>query len=922
VARGKDGAACTVAWALEGLRPAQRGRLHAFCAGAPLVNAKGEPAPTTADELDRMASRLVAAPAWEQAAFRRLRRRGEDAHPKPAEPQEPGPQGLLDALAAGLGDGRCPERHDELAALVRSYEEGYSVAVPEGLVPWPEPAADGPRSRRRKRAPPPTCHLGVDWQPLLARRDDLLLAVLLAPSDRPEDRPLVSAGQPPRSMPVSASPLPLGDHHVYLSFVLRNEPYLVEVPLAGTGVPWLQADVGRLPLPAPTSRPAAHGCLDVQYVLDETDAVEVLLEGLPLCDLPGPVRVPRGDRALTVLRQTSKGWTVVHRDDVTEEALPTSLRCAPVVADLRASRALTLAPLRIEPACVEGGMSPGELWGEAARFLDGPAVRAPFRDMRTVGETMRYLEYLQSALQRGGATPIGEAAGRPDAGARLASLASELWRQGIGKVVTLDVSCPRPRGDQPALPFLLARSVDVELMYGQVRDRVAGAALSRLVRSESEAVREPAELLRAVRRVLARLLDLPYLRFAGERRAWRRMDDIEIPLEHVAPRGRRPAGRVEVKAHDVSGRAGRGLCRTVERTGRIAGHPPSEVLRVPAPILAVGRQPAGPTPPGSRSRDDSSVEWSYAPGGEEPASRDGGSGEGLEPASQELHEVELKPWQAGTTLLEARLLAAGEDGEYVPYDEAYRCVAVPPTPWLFWAKYTLGMRGVRGLDSLDEGLLLDPVPHTTSYSGLRLGVSRHINPVRNWQWGVYLGFLNAVRSLPGPPSWDDLAAAEEGPGGDEAAEALDFGGDGALELLWVRQSLDLGVAVGYEGPVCRMLRWACGGAVRRITVSLGAELGLDFGLLSTKRVPRRLEHFLGGRSDEQFIDLDSSFGLQAGAGYYVTSSTKVELLLALLLPGLDDYVAVLLREDSPITRRITYDFAVVPAVGLRVGYGR
>ncbi|MCP4680261.1 MAG: hypothetical protein GY854_33170 [Deltaproteobacteria bacterium] len=899
---------CRAAWALSSLRVGQRAFIQDMCSGK---LAEGRRLDHIAEEerrlyrgkLDGIAKRLSAAGGWQLAAFYQLipkcviKHFAKRAHSEEEEAilkTEDAIQNTLKTLRAGLAE---KDKYKDLKEEIQKRVEG-SLNNNRTLTLtsiW----------RRSDDKPEKRLHACLSDEGSSSFLEDLqsYYPVSLI-SDSPKRKPVVYSGFPLRRMPITEEPIPIENQFLYLSVLRRNEPYVINLRRGATDYPIIETGHGTKPITLPKELSKEPVCLDLDLAVDP--GAIVLIDGAVIKDRSGPLLLPHQDHTVTVMQKTPKGWAVQHEETVESPLYKYRLQCHRLRFDLRSSRAITLTRIKVEETCDLSAASPGMLWGEAALYLkeNEAYIGMRFRDLRTVANMVKYLSSLQHALTSNTNKPkFGAPRGSAATDSLIEKAAHELWRQGIGKVVSLELQCPPARVDSQqdkkwwkrqavkdnVRYSLLGWSVDINKLYNEIKDPIKGADLRHLVTMQNETVDEPPQLERATRRVVARLVGIPYLRFITSRRPRQFHERIELFLEHVRGQQGRPQP-IHLDAYQFAHHEDDSTCDLLERTGRLAGRVPTKQSLGPAAdVLHVT----------------------------------GGEGAQASGAAVRSYMVEIRPRRSGTILVKAALGPKNN-----PVDTVYRCVTVKPTLATIWARVGFGLRGVR--DSRQPGGEKPDswqTPYTSTYAGAHVGWGVYLDQLRAaWLLGSYVGTTTAVRAIKGPLSWDYLPNAEEvsesnGEGTLENIE-LDFNRDGSLNLAWDRQSLDFGLSVAYQGSICRLFALSCGVYSRSIDLFIGVDIGLNLGFIEMNRQLRNLLA-LNGRevSEDPKFDVDFDAAVHLGLGYHATNRLNLNILFGILLPALDDYAEVVIgKRAEGIMQTISFDFAVVPNLSIRVGY--
>lgn len=696
-----------------------------------------------------------------------------------------------------------------------------------------------------------------------------------------EKAPVLVAG--PDGSIVRTRSKKIGNQTYHMGLVPRGERYTVGIP-SDDGRTVL-GDTATYPVLLRTSGVETR-CLDLDVAVDRR--ATLLLDGQVV--EPGLHTILPGVHQVTLLGgRTRDGFPVQIEEELSSDAFhrrASAGYCTTWRADLRSSKTVTLTPVHdVDDACKEAAAGTEQLWSSAAAFLRDRerATGLYFRDMRSVAQAVDHLGRLRDALSAGAGQPIGATRLSAATDVQIGTAAKELWRQGVAAVVSLDLQCSAGHGEVPPSYTIVARSVDVNTAFTGVKDPVTGASLRKLANFESETVKDAAEINRAMRRTVSRLLGLPYLRFSddGDRHFFH--SRIDVLLEVVPPtRGAVSELPVVVSSYELADKDAAAICKPLESTGRIAGREPSS--------YALGRPVKG--------LQVVPLQSSTARGGRTRS-----------------YTVELRPRSAGTLLLRARL-GKGD----APLDQVFRCVRVESPRHVVWGAVSAGIIELGTQQPFEDDKPLRG-PFANVYSQVRVGANQYLDLTASALFfGGYIGYANVRRSTDTLLSWEDFTPGD-GEEGEDPSVSPHAEDDGTVSLSWWRHGLQLGPTLGFDGSWCRLFRRNCGVGSRRIEGSVMASLGMDIGFVQTNGVPESLMELREvSPSRNVLVDVDLVAGLEVGLGYHFRGIHKLILLFGLYVPGLDDGIVSGVGAKERSTSSVRYDFDLVFTVGVRMGW--
>lgn len=606
------------------------------------------------------------------------------------------------------------------------------------------------------------------------------------------------------------------------------------------------------------------GCLDLQVAKD--DRSELWLDGKRIEAGPQPVRlgVPH---TLTVMHRGAAGtWIVEVEETLAERHYATE--CSLEELDLRSSKGIALTPVGVDDSCGDFGPSGSAVWGDAARFIEQNAPRAglTFRDLNGVATAAHWLEDVRHSLTSLGGEPVGASRGDRATEREIATAGAELWRQGVRQVVSLEVQCRRDPRTSGLRLSVVGRILDLETLHESNHDSVAGVDLDGLIEVDTEVISDLDAVEPAVRRLVARLLDLRYLFFAEFRRQVWFSQEISVVVELIDP-AEGPEHHLEVTpsfdafAPDRSMAAA--ICPGLEATGRIAGRPPEEVT--------LGRRMAAPH---WEEQSHSSYTRTFM-----------------------LH---VDPRQPGPVILRATW--ASSQGRLAEY----RCIDVIQAPRMLTGELSIGA----------AELGREHAQRSSLRTSLTVDFLSPLRDKREWfHLGVGGGLNLMTRRYDALPSWDGLPTAAEAP------PEL-FVDDGNTSLEWNRYGLVLGPrAAGVWRPLCwrteRRAARGCGSVTRRFLLTVMGSVDLDVGFFDAERLP---EAFSAARGELPLADFDLDVSVKALLGYQLSSRQVVSLGLTLWLPGIDDRIIASFQRQYP-RERSSPDYDFFPMLGGTLRYG-
>lgn len=599
----------------------------------------------------------------------------------------------------------------------------------------------------------------------------------------------------------SPGEIPLVDVHI--AFVPYNARLIVETtPPAETA--------SELLLPIVNTRVAAG-----RTVLDLTDRSDTSCLSLDVAVGPGRVVlldgqvvetavpiVPRGLHTLSILRPVGDAW-VIESEDVVDANLTTFRNeCSPVQLDLRPSRGVTLTPVNVDDSCGDFGPSGSRIWGTAARHLQESSRRSrlEFRDLHGVASAADWLREIQAALTSLGGDPIGADRGDLDTVKSVGVSASELWRQGVSRVISLEVQCRRDPAGHGLRISLLGRVLKTDLVHRRLQDPVTGVPLREIIRIETEALEEVRLIEPAVRRVVSRLLDLAYLRFAVSPDEVFYADRIEATVELID--GPHSTVQPIFQAFEAPEPVAGSICERLQSSGRLAGRDPS--------AGSLGREVDIIT---ARETEESGASRTY--------------------------HLSINPRRPGTLIL--RTMVPGQ-----PSGAAYHCIDV------IQERRQMFVRAGGGT-GFGQNLRRPLTPRESTLTRIELGFLTNVRRHGGFQLGFGGGFGTVATRLPeGAPDWADLVRAAE------AGEALPEG-----EVSWLRYAILLGPRAMWRFSFCRKESGTCPRIVRRLLWGLDITLDADIGIFQPREVPEGLVEFRS-RFEPADFDIDVSIGALVG----------------------------------------------------------
>ncbi|MCA9694889.1 MAG: hypothetical protein KC636_35250 [Myxococcales bacterium] len=653
---------------------------------------------------------------------------------------------------------------------------------------------------------------------------------------------------------------------VFVGTVRMRAPVMFSLDRKGLDIPvsWFEGPLSSTTI-LKIDDQAVLSCLNLQVAVDP--GAQIFIDGRQVHN--GPVVVSRPQRARSEHRMT-----VMHRDanasawvinaeetiEVTRKYTST-LGCEPVSLDLRSSRAVALTSVRVNEACAATGVDGAAVWGGAARFLQENGSRAglAFRDFDGVAQVVKHLQEIERALGALGGDPVGASRGSRDTRTSISTAARELWRQGIGRVISLELQCREGAAGEQTIS-LLGRSVDIDLIHEEAKDPLVGVDLGRLVTIETEDLNGNEGVAPATRRLVSRLLQLRYIRFASAPRTVLYTEPMTLVVELYDPGGAdHDADTITIEAFGASEATADAICDPLMETGRVAGRVPEDA--------ALGRR-----------RDIVRVKSASA---------------GQSTARARAYAVELRP-RAPETLIIRGVLGAAKRPKHV----IYHCVTIENTYRRLWLQLSIGGMVPIGtaprlaMGRIETGLLL-----TSS----RTGHGMHLGPVLGFQ------AMNYQRSA--PPSWDDLATGASG-------EAVYTDG-GAAPIGWNRFSVLLGARVNGHFSWC-VVRRSCGHWGRRFKFFVSGGLTANVGFIDARDVPTALTTFLDAPRVDVDLDLDVAVSL---LNLFVSNRHGFGIVFDAHLfafdDGLWDFVQAALKQPARPSARINHDFGFAATAGIR-----
>jgi hypothetical protein len=591
---------------------------------------------------------------------------------------------------------------------------------------------------------------------------------------------------------------------------------------------------------------------------------------------PGLVRVavPLFGRAgpgvqLSVLRRQGGAVHVIESRVIPWQDVATAQGCQRVALDISNKQrgdGVAIVHSAVGKTCAALGVDDNELRSRVEQFFRRRGT--PVRPVRQWAETARGYFDLVRNLARG--AEVGGSRARLDAEAQLGTGASEVRRQGIDTLISLELSCmARSAAD---LRFSIQLNMVRLRELNAARDPVEGVDVSGALTTEIETGDGGDDLDVSMEAALLRLLRQSYVRFTTEASGRPFRHDIAERVAVFVP-------GATAQRRSTQRQAAPGYTRAYQIALT------AQALRDEDLYVCGGAREA--TTPLSREAAD---RWwrRQAPTARQQTQRTIEAVAGAEV----IERITWDPARPGRYLVKAELRHASG----APMDasgSAYRCVTVMDAATHYWV--ALGYaRGINFTPSVAARA------DTLSYGHLLGGVSYRGYSRSAWLAGVAVGYGNAVHSRETPPSW------ELGASGDGGLPAYDS--TGQLDLTWTRQSVVVGPTLTFRlpAPIC-VFPVRCSQFARSFDVVLRAIPLFDVGKIDADAIDERLRTFLSG---SEALDLDLSAVFELGVQAQVTRSTAVYGMLDLVFLGWDDFVLGG-RDQRQARATITYDAHVL-----------
>ena len=184
--------------------------------------------------------------------------------------------------------------------------------------------------------------------------------------------------------------------------------------------------------------------------------------------------------------------------------------------DVSDEPSVTLIGATTSPLCADAGVAQGTLALRVAEYLTKASEfsHRRFRDYAGWADVAEnFSGYREKLLHIGGAS-VGADTGNLATDVQLGSAAQELLRKGIEVLLTVDLSCtPHPVRHGDWEYAFQVHKIDLKKLAEGPSDSRQGLSVDGVLETDSETVQSQSDLYRAVSTPIARLLDIPYVRF-------------------------------------------------------------------------------------------------------------------------------------------------------------------------------------------------------------------------------------------------------------------------------------------------------------------------------------------------------------------------------------------------------------------------
>ncbi|HVU04312.1 MAG TPA: hypothetical protein VHE30_21285 [Polyangiaceae bacterium] len=777
---------CESARLLEQLTEDDRKFLQGICENPP-ASGWATQFPDAKQQLDRIAARLAPGARWAAALF---------AHLLPATAFE--------------------EEHDELVCAPRDPKKKRAPSGEEAFM-------DALRQfDRQVRAPPlpgtapPAFYFdyhgnGCDLRSkgaATANPEEHSVSVLIVAAKRDQVRVIVG-GRTPRELrppPLEGASREFGKN-LYFVRIPEGAPYVVTAHLPAPDKEVLP-DARPVVLAAKSADddetiwPVEHpdGCLDVQIAVDEGEKATLFIDGIRTdihragdSTLTDVEWLPLMDHRVVVTGDGQHGAATLVVQDFKAPPTTEAHICQNVRFDLRhRKQADSIGLLAVDTStCLEAGIDSAKLRAFVVSDLERRGQKP--RDLESFGAALEDVTRFRQSLDALRAKPSGADRGAFDTERNLQDAAGELWRQGFGKLLSVQLICSRAGAAGGWDYSIAASAIRLDVLQQRRPDPIRGLDIEGVVRSEIELVGVREQLAQAIDLSFSRLFDLPFIGVEEVPRTLVFHSSLAVTAEARAPEtGHRYAAVLQVRALDPFD--SRDVCERVEDVGE---------LRAPL-----------------RSLDELQSLEGWAEGEITP----------LELGSTSRRTVlEAYPRSAAPYLLRTRLLEERGEGTYVPVAERYQCTDFSRASVDLELDVGTWVTGPRSTAALDED-------YGAFFAFATVGWKQAF--WRNFRFGPVAGYSHVKRRGSSPPNWDDLTELSTTPNR-----------QGKTPYSITEDAAYFGIGAEARWSICELsFGTACARGWRRTELTLRGSALFGVHVIDKSSVPADLLHYRGDSS--------------------------------------------------------------------------
>lgn len=665
-----------------------------------------------------------------------------------------------------------------------------------------------------------------------------------------------SDGHAPRreGIPLSDSGKQLGTFHVF--YVPRNTPATAVIERPGSLPVFRNLVVSD---DAETSADVPMGCIN--FELTQNPDAMLLIDGVRI----GGKTLPSTQFLNSVPASTPHDVVVLSSDRVlnTQQITPKQIRnadrCDSVRMDLSDEPIITLIGATTSPMCADAGVTQGTLALRVTEYLSKAwqFSHKRFRDYAGWADIAENFTGYREKLLHIGGMRVGADTGNLATDVQLGSAAQELLRKGMEVLLTVDLSCtPHPVRHGDWVYAFQVHKIDLKKLVEGPSDSRQGLTVDGVLETDSETVQSQSDLYRAVATPIARLLDIPYVRFIESPATTKFYSDIRLEFESFLPgrslsltptdgdRNLGPAcptdpNKNATKSYDIELRAelldrknALETCSELDADRRLksgrALRPHSDV-----PSQSEGFQDEIKTTVTADCKDD---------------------------LAQPIRgELSLYPRKGGTYLVELATIANVEGREHEIATD-FRCVDVEEPSQHMWLQLGYQWDFHESVDKSESTNVFEALGGMT------------IPNTQVFSVGGVVGYTFAQHQGLTPPTWQDGLAAQALP-------------DGTIPYSWTRHALVVGPVFSLEGlPGCRPSS-PCRVDSRRWQLLATFMPLLDAGLIFPDDQAVQFTRYVADRAGAPIFDPRVTLILQGGASRRYDETHDLAILMSVQQSG-------------------------------------